>query len=274
MTVGIVGLGGGGSMVAEQIAHLGVGRIVAIDFDVVRTHNLSRIVGATGGDARRRRKKVAVAEALVARIDPTIDFEAVDGDIADAAVAQRLLECDFIFLATDTITSRLVANAIVQAHFLPMVQIGAKGDLRGDKTIESVYVAVRPVFPGHGCLHCAGLVSPEALQREAASDQERAAQNYLGLTEVIDPSVITLNGVAASAATNVMLMSPRSPAPCGPSCGTERPRSWPTSSRPSTSAPPTTSATASCISPPASRPNSSPKTKNPERLGRRRGIRT
>jgi len=207
MTVGVIGLGGGGSMIAEQLAHLGVGRIIAIDFDIVKTHNLSRIVGATERDAKRKRKKVDVAQALVSRIDPTIEFEPVDGDIADATVAARLLDCDFIFLATDTITSRLVANAIAQSHFIPMVQIGAKVDLRPDKAIESIYAAVRPVFPGRGCLHCAGLISPEALQREAASDEERTAQNYLGLPEVIDPSVITLNGVAASAATNLMLMS-------------------------------------------------------------------
>jgi molybdopterin/thiamine biosynthesis adenylyltransferase len=206
MTVGVVGLGGGGSMIAEQLAHLGVRRIVAIDFDVVKTHNLSRIVGATEQDAERSRKKVEVARRLAARIDPTITFEAVDGDIADADVAERLLDCDFVFLATDTITSRLVANAISHSYFVPMVQIGAKVDLRSDKTIESVYVAVRPVFPGRGCLHCAGLISPAALQHEVATEEERAAQNYVGLPDVIDPSVITLNGIAASAATNIMLM--------------------------------------------------------------------
>jgi tRNA A37 threonylcarbamoyladenosine dehydratase len=67
MTVGIVGLGGGGSMVAEQIAHLGVGRIVAIDFDVVRTHNLSRIVGATGGDARSGSSRPALLRGCSSR---------------------------------------------------------------------------------------------------------------------------------------------------------------------------------------------------------------
>jgi ThiF family protein len=207
LRVGVVGLGGGGSLICEQLAHLGVGVIRAIDFDVVKEHNLSRIVGATQLDANEERKKVEVARRLARQIDPTIEFDAIDGDIADRHIAEQLTECDFIFLATDSITSRHVANAIVHSHFIPMVQIGAKVDLRGSGEIESVYVAVRPVFPGLGCLYCAGLIDPEALQREQATDTERRAQNYLDLPETVDPSVITLNGVGASAATNTMLMS-------------------------------------------------------------------
>jgi len=206
-TIAVIGAGGGGSMVIEQLAHLGVGRLLAVDYDVVKTHNLSRVMGATPEDATHGRKKVDVARDLVSRIDPTIDFQGIDGDLADGPVAQRVASADFIFLCTDTITSRLVANAIVHAHFIPMIQIGAKVDLLNKGAIESIYVAVRPVFPGRGCLACAGLIDPTALQREAATDEERQAQNYLNLPEVIDPSVVTLNGVAASVATNLMLMN-------------------------------------------------------------------
>ncbi len=207
LRVGIVGLGGGGSMICEQLAHLGVGAITAIDFDIVKEHNLSRIAGASARDAQDERKKVEVARSLANTIDPRIEFDAIDGDISDRHIAERLTDCDFIFLATDSMTSRHVANAVVHAYFIPMIQIGAKIDLRARGEMESVYVAVRPVLPGQGCLHCAGLVDPEALQRESASDAERRAQNYLNLPETIDPSVITLNGIGASAATNTMLMT-------------------------------------------------------------------
>jgi tRNA A37 threonylcarbamoyladenosine dehydratase len=206
MTVAIVGLGGGGSIISQQLAHLGVGKIVAFDFDRIETHNLSRIVGASVTDARRRRKKVDVARRLCRRIDRSVKFEAIDGDITEAKAAKRLSDCDFIFLCTDTITSRLIANATAQAYLIPMIQIGAKIDRAGDR-IESVYSAVRPSFPRDGCLACAGVIDPVLLQKEAATDEEREAQNYLNLKEVVDPSVITLNSVAAASATNLMLMS-------------------------------------------------------------------
>lgn len=205
--VGVIGAGGGGSILIEQLAHLGIGHITAVDHDIVKRHNLSRIIGATERDARRKRKKVHVAKDHAARIDPTITFTAIDGDISNTNVAPRVLGCDYLLLATDTATARLVANAIAQSFLIPLIQIGAKVELREDGAIEQIYTAVRPVLPRHGCLSCAGLIDPFLLQREAATPEQRDQQNYLGNEDIADPSVTTLNAAAAAGALNVLLMS-------------------------------------------------------------------
>lgn len=203
--VAVVGAGGGGSMLVEQLAHLGIGELTVFDFDVVKDVNLSRIVGATAADVGS--KKIVVAERLAARIDPGIRFNGVDGDIADLETAAKLLDADFIFLATDTITSRLVFNAAVHRFLIPGVQIGAKVDVDRSGKISQMYVAVRPVRPDYGCLNCNSLIDPMRLQEEARSSEEQSAQNYLNEAEVIDPSVISLNGLAASHAVNVLLLA-------------------------------------------------------------------
>ena len=205
--VGVLGAGGGGSILIEQLAHLGVGTITAVDPDIVKRHNLSRIIGASERDARQRRKKVHVASKHVKRIDPSIHFHAIDGDISHSHVAEQLLDCDYLLLATDTATARLVANAIAQSFLIPLIQIGAKVELRAGGEIEQIYTAVRPVLPRHGCLSCAGLIDPVLLQREAATPEQLAQQNYLGQGDVADPSVTTLNAAAAAGALNVLLMS-------------------------------------------------------------------
>ncbi|MEJ7784761.1 MAG: ThiF family adenylyltransferase [Solirubrobacteraceae bacterium] len=205
--VGVIGVGGGGSILVEQLVHLGVGRLTIVDPDVVKTHNLSRIMGATNADARAATKKIDVAARGARTIDPSVEVVAIDGDIADLHVANTLVGCDFLFLATDTATARLVANAIAQTFLIPLVQIGAKVETRPTGEIEQIYTAVRPVLPRRGCLSCAGLIDPMLLQREAASPDERANQNYLGNVDVIDPSVTTLNAAAAAGALNVFLMS-------------------------------------------------------------------
>jgi hypothetical protein len=123
-------------------------------------------------------------------------------------VAELLTRADFIVLATDSHTSRLVVNAIAQAHLIPAVQIGAKVDARKDGSIEQIYCAVRPILPPSGCLYCAGAIDQEAVHRETATEEERIAQDYLGQDSgVVDPSVITLNAASAAAAMNVLLFS-------------------------------------------------------------------
>jgi molybdopterin/thiamine biosynthesis adenylyltransferase len=207
LNVAVIGAGGGGSILAEQLAHLGVGGLTVVDPDIVKRHNLSRIIGASEQDARRETKKVHVAARNIRQIDPMIVVHAIDGDIADLDVARQLLACDYMFLATDTVIARLLANALAQSFLIPLVQIGAKVDTNTAGEIEHIYTAVRPVLPRRGCLFCAGLIDPETLQREAASPEEHENQNYLGEAEIIDPSVTTLNAAAAAGALNVFLMA-------------------------------------------------------------------
>lgn len=206
MKVTVVGAGGGGSMLIEQLAHLGVGALTVIDFDVIKDVNLSRIVGATKGDACERRKKIDVLRRLVKTIAPECVYTGIDGDFNDLNVVETVLDTDFIFLATDTMSSRLVLNAVVHQYLIPAIQIGAKVDLRPDHAIGQIYVAVRPVFPSHGCLYCNSLIEPMRLQAEYRTAEEEVAQNYLNEPEIVDPSVVSLNGIAASHAVTTMLL--------------------------------------------------------------------
>ena len=48
-TIGIVGLGGGGSHVVQQTAHMGVGGYVNADPDVIEDTNTNRLIGGTLG---------------------------------------------------------------------------------------------------------------------------------------------------------------------------------------------------------------------------------
>lgn len=200
--IAVIGLGGIGSLVCEYLARLGVGEIVVIDPDHLEASNLSRVVGATHADAREGRSKVAIAkrhaaEASAARIT------VLEADVAAESVALELRRCDYIFLAADSMRARLVFNAIVHQYMIPGVQLGAKVRAAADGTLLDVMSAVRPVRPGEGCLWCNQLIDPHQLALEAKSDAERVAQAY-GVSEP-NPSVITLNAVAAAHAVNDFL---------------------------------------------------------------------
>lgn len=212
--VAVVGLGGIGSLVSEYLARLGIGEIVAIDPDFLETSNLSRVVGATLADAHERRSKVAIAERHAAEASTT-RITMLEADVAVESVARLLRGCDYVFLAADSMRARLVFNALVHQYLIPGVQLGAKVRAADDGALLDVMSAVRPVRPGEGCLWCNQLIDPHQLAIEAKSDAERQAQAY-GVAEP-NPSVITLNAVAAAHAVNDFLFFfldlPPTPAP-------------------------------------------------------------
>ena len=203
--VAILGLGGIGSLVAEYLARLGLGRFTLVDGDVVEETNLSRIVGASPDDAKRGRAKVAVAKELILQANPNAWIKVIKDDAAKESVTKQLLGADYLFLAADSMRARLVFNALVHQYLIPGVQMGSKIRCNpDDETLLAVMCANRPVRPGTGCLWCNQLIDPNMLALEAKSDEERKAQAY-GVAEP-NPSVISLNAVAAAHAVNDFLL--------------------------------------------------------------------
>lgn len=224
--VGLIGAGGGGSLINEYLAKLGAGHIVVVDPDRVDLTNLPRIAGATPRDAhawltnpgrpmvlrrlgaRFAAPKVRVAKRVARNANPAIRFDAIHGDIADDAVAKLFVDCDYLFLAADSMQARLVFNALVHQYLIPGVQVGAKVTLDRDTgEILDVFSVVRPVTPDLGCLWCNELVSAAGLQQEAISEEDRQRQRYVDDPAVAAPSVITLNAVAAAHAVDDFLFS-------------------------------------------------------------------
>jgi tRNA A37 threonylcarbamoyladenosine dehydratase len=226
LKIGIIGLGGGGSLLNEWLARLGVGHIVAVDFDRIELTNLPRVVGATRWDARAlltARKsgflrkigksiaasKVRVARRVAKRANPLVQFDAIAGSVLDEDTAHLLRDVDFLFLASDSVQSRLVFNALVHQYLIPGAQVGAKISV-DPKTMEitDIFAATRLVLPhsGCGCLECHGLIPPARLQLEALNESEHRAQRYVDDPEVVEPSVITLNVLSAGQAANDLMM--------------------------------------------------------------------
>jgi molybdopterin/thiamine biosynthesis adenylyltransferase len=210
MTVAIVGAGGGGSLLIEMLAHLGVGRLIIVDPDTIDETNLSRVVGAQATDIGRF--KVDVARDHVRRIDSSIRVEAFPGDVVYSDDARRLRHADFAFLATDTILSRYAFNLLCHQFLVPGIQVGAKVTGNSKGGIELIHVMNRPVTLQEACLDCAGAIPADRLAREQSSPSERRAQAYVDggrdAEAIEEPSVITLNAISASlAATDFLFMA-------------------------------------------------------------------
>ena len=217
--VAIIGAGGAGSLINEYLARLGVGHIVTVDFDRLDPTNYPRVVGARPRDLKpwfhtrllapllhwQPSYKVTIAERVAREANPDIRYEAIVGDVTDPSVAERLVDCDAIFLAADSMQARLVVNAMCHQYLIPSWQVGAK--VVNDKTgaIQDVFSVVRRLIPGQSCLWCNELVNPTRLAEEAASTKQHALQSYV--EDVPAPSVITLNAVACAHAVDQYLFA-------------------------------------------------------------------
>ena len=123
LRIAIVGLGGTGSIVAQELVHLGVRDFLLIDPDVVETTNLNRVANA--GPSEVGLAKVHVAGRYVQSVARGARVRAVAGDIIKAGFARELLEADMIFGCTDSHGSRAVLRQIAYQYLIPCIDMGS-----------------------------------------------------------------------------------------------------------------------------------------------------
>ncbi|MFD3549362.1 ThiF family adenylyltransferase [Streptomyces sp. NPDC058655] len=118
----IVGLGGSGSYILDQVAKTEVDSILLIDGDTFDNHNAFRAPGAPTLDTLRERPaKAAYLAAIYSNMHRGVSAcaEYLDEDNLD------LLEgATFVFLASDDATSKLMIMDWLEAHDVPFIDIG------------------------------------------------------------------------------------------------------------------------------------------------------
>jgi molybdopterin/thiamine biosynthesis adenylyltransferase len=202
LRVAVIGVGGTGSVVVEQLAHLGVEDLLLVDPDVIERSNLNRVVGSVSGDVGRH--KVDVAAALVERIRPGARIERLRADVRDQAVARRLLDVDFFFGCTDSQGSRAVLSQFAHQYLIPGIDMGVAIHAR-DGEVSHISGRVQMLAPGLACLLCSHVLDPEAVRRDLLTDEARAADSYIIGAAVPQPAVISINSAATSLAVTMFL---------------------------------------------------------------------
>jgi molybdopterin-synthase adenylyltransferase len=203
ISVGIVGLGGTGSHVAQQLAYLGVRNFLLVDPDTVEETNLSRLIGATPKDIGQ--PKVKVMERAIASLGPS-EVKTLQGDVYHKSIAVALRDVDILVCCTDTLTSRMVLTRIAAQYLLPLIDLGVNIQIDPSSVVARIGGRVMVQLPDDPCLDCMGILQPEILTRELMSPAERRANPYVeGANDEHAPAVVSLNGVVASLAVTEFL---------------------------------------------------------------------
>ena len=167
LKVGIVGLGSGGSVVAEAVARIGVEQIVLIDHDRVKEHNLDRLLNATVKDIGKL--KVDVAAKAIRRHSTArrVQVTALPVSIQDEVAYLAALDCDVLFGCVDRPVPLEILNFAAHSHLIPVfsgaveVQTNPQND-----GLFSAHWRAHTVTPYHQCLRCNGQYNSSAVVKE------------------------------------------------------------------------------------------------------------
>jgi molybdopterin-synthase adenylyltransferase len=142
--VAVIGCGGLGGYVIEQLARLGVGQILAIDPDVFEEHNLNRQLLSSPRNLGLA--KAEAARARVAEINPAVTLTPLQVAFGSANGPELLQGVQVVADALDSIPVRLELAQVCKDLGLPLVH-GAIGgwyghvatQFPGENTLQSIY---------------------------------------------------------------------------------------------------------------------------------------
>jgi len=187
-TVGVVGLGGGGSHIVQQLAHIGFQRYVIYDDDVVEDSNLNRLIGARSVDSRADTPKLHIAKMMIYGLQATARVRGFPCKWQDHP--EPLRDCHIVFGCVDSYRGRQELEVACRRYLMHYIDIGM--DVHGQE---------RPVIggqiilssPGSLCMRCMGFLTDEKLAQEAARYGDAGGR----------PQVVWPNGVLASTAVGL-----------------------------------------------------------------------
>jgi hypothetical protein len=205
MSVAIVGTGGIGMLVAEQLVRCGFRSFVLVDPDIVESTNLNRLNSAFSSDIGK--KKVVAAARLIKNCAAALGIDAevapFPEDIYNARnrVQEMVRQCDLVLALTDDQLSRIHTLTLAMDGGAEFLSAGVDIRIGDDGDVEGLYAEILGGERNRFCPVCAGRLDPAEAAIEArryvggivAEHAKRAGY----LPDIPAPAVMSLNSTAA-----------------------------------------------------------------------------
>jgi len=201
-SVAIIGLGGIGSHVTQQLAYLGVRDFVLVDYDCMQIENLNRIVGAFPSDIGK--PKVEIAAKIIKSIagHEKVRIVHLQKELRREDVLDHIKSCDVIFGCIDNDGARLILNELAISYMIPYID-SAFGIHAEKCVIREAGGRVVLVIPDGPCLLCCKDIDISEASYFLSPREEQIfneKRGYVSGVNIPSPSIISLDGIVASIA--------------------------------------------------------------------------
>ncbi len=124
-SVVVVGAGGLGGNVIQQLARLGIGRLHIVDFDTFDETNLNRQILADANSMGK--SKAETAAKMISIVNPAVGVSVYREKIAAGNAERILIHTDVVVDALDNVPDRFVIAAAARKLSLPLVHGAVAG---------------------------------------------------------------------------------------------------------------------------------------------------
>ena len=204
--VAVVGCGGTGSAVVEQLVRLGVRHLHLFDPDTLTAGNVTRVYGSYANSVGE--PKVNVTAAHLSQIAPDAEVTTTQAKITLESAAKLLLDADVVFGCTDDNAGRLVLSRMASYLLTPVIDCGVLLSSGSGGQLMGIDGRVTVVAPGAACLVCRDRIDLQRASAEMlAPDEYRRLVNegYAPALSGPEAAVVAFTTQVAAAAVSELL---------------------------------------------------------------------
>lgn len=191
--IAIIGYGGGGSHIGQQLLHIGFKNIKVFEDDVVEESNTHRLVGIHyPSDVLGKIPKIEIAKRMAINIQGNNNLKTFNTKWQ--LNSDELLECQIVVGCVDSFDERDQLENFCRRHLIAYIDIGMGVQIRPDEPPQMGGQVIMS-RPGGPCMRCLGFLTEEKLNDDRSRYGDAGPQ----------PQVIWSNGVLASTAVGIIV---------------------------------------------------------------------
>lgn len=196
--VGVVGAGGTGSSIVEQLTRLGVGEISIFDGDYFDKSNVNRVYGSKILDSNGNKALIAGNNSVKIGLNTKVNV--YQKFISEEYIARKMRDCDIVFGCTDTHSSRGILVRLSAYYYIPIFDLAVKINSNNGE-ISDILARLTLMYPNEACLFCRGRIDVKKIRAESQNItdyNQELADGYAPELETRAPAVIPFTTNIAS----------------------------------------------------------------------------